>query len=93
MAGWSFLIHHDCSERGDEVYLMGEDAYVCDCCGVEIPRDGADNRHGDMWECEICGMNFCTKCFVDRLGRSAFDEMIRGRDKVLCCKCFEKGES
>lgn len=74
------------------MYLMRKGVYICDCCGVEMAWDAKDEHRGDMWECERCGMNFCTKCFVDRLGRDRFDTMVRGGDKVLCHKCIEKEE-
>lgn len=74
------------------MYLMNRGTYICDCCGVEMTWDGTDDHREDMWECEICGMNFCTKCFVDRLGRKRFDDMLRGSDKVLCHECFHKEE-
>lgn len=74
------------------MYSMGRDSYACDLCGVELPWDGSDECQGDMWECEVCGTHFCTKCFVDRLGRKRFDNMLRGGDKVLCPECFQKEE-
>ena len=69
-------------------YNMTSDVYDCDFCGVEIPWDGSDDVHGEIWECEVCGHTFCSKCFIDRYGRDSFTRMLQDFDKVLCPVCF-----
>lgn len=72
------------------MYLMSKGAYTCDICGFEEPWDAHDDVHGDMWECEVCGTNFCTDCFVKALGRPAFDRMTHECDKVMCAEHYKK---
>lgn len=73
------------------MYSMGKDTYICDTCGFEEKWDAHDDRRGDMWECEHCGKHFCTRCFVDKLGRESFDKMLSETDFVLCADCYAKG--
>lgn len=72
------------------MYLLNRDAYVCDECSAEMKWDETDTTHGTMWECEKCGRNFCSKCFVDRCGEQAFTCMLKKSDIVLCHDCFTK---
>ena len=72
------------------MYNIGRDTYSCDTCWFEMKWDGHDDAHGDMWGCESCNTIFCTKCFVDALGRPAFDKMTHESDLVLCPTCFQK---
>ena len=76
------------------MYLMSIDKYECDYCGTQSKFDEQDDTRGSMWGCEKCNVDFCTKCFVDKCGRDAFEFMLRDGDKVLCPACYEneKGE-
>lgn len=73
------------------MYSMGKDTYACDTCGLEQKWDAYDERRGTMWECEHCGTHFCTECFVEKLGRECFDEMMKESNLVLCAECYNKG--
>ena len=70
------------------MYLLNRDVYACDFCETEIPWDGTDPVNGDMWGCERCECNFCTKCFTDRFGYDAFRVMLATNENVLCPDCF-----
>lgn len=65
----------------------------CDICGFVMDWEEHNYIHGDLWSCEQCGITFCTKCAVDRIGRNAFDEMIRSGEHVLCPDCEQKCEA
>lgn len=71
------------------MYIMGTDVYVCDYCGRDFDWQEADEEYGSIWECEDCGCNFCTSCFIKRLGSVAYMENVRG-DKVRCPECYAK---
>lgn len=71
------------------MYLMNNDSYKCDYCGIEMDWDESKQEYGDMWECEQCGTNFCSKCFTDELGLAEFRNMINESDKVLCPNCYK----
>lgn len=73
-------------------YNMAANQYTCDFCGIEIPWDASDDIHGNMWGCEACGCEFCSKCFIDRHGREKYERMMQESDKVLCPDCYEKIE-
>lgn len=70
-------------------YKTNTDTYTCDFCGHEMSWDGADD-YGTMWGCEECEREFCTKCFVDRIGRKAFETMLRHSEKRYCPDCYQK---
>lgn len=72
------------------MYHVGKELYTCDFCGIALKWDETDDQNGDMWGCERCGAEFCTKCFVDRHGRQAFDMMLRDHDLVLCPDCWKE---
>jgi len=65
---------------------------ICHLCGFEAPWETSDDIHGPIWVCEYCGEEFCTKCFVDRYGRDAYDHMVKDSDMVLCPDCYEKAK-
>ncbi len=70
------------------MYLMDQDAYVCDLCGYVFKWGGADEQYGNIWECEDCGQHFCTACFEKRLGTDAFRNMLQNDSLVRCPDCF-----
>ncbi len=70
-------------------YLMKADLYECDFCGFQERWDAHDDYRGDIWECECCGIHFCTKCFTEKLGKEAFDKMLKETDYVICAGCYE----
>ena len=72
------------------MYNLSRDTYTCDFCNLEMRFDEHDDVHGDLWGCEECEAIWCTKCFVDRFGRDAFDKMIRENDRIYCPTCYEK---
>lgn len=72
------------------MYSMKRDAYTCDLCGVEMKWDESDERNGEMWGCEKCGVTFCSKCFRDQKGMKAYMDMMQGFDLVLCPACYDK---
>lgn len=72
------------------MYYMNDDTYSCDICGFEMKWDDHDDIHGDLWGCERCGDTFCTKCFVESMGREVYDEMMQGSDYILCPECERK---
>ena len=79
------------------MYNMATDKYACDFCGFELKWDETDETHGDMWGCEVCGREFCKKCFTDRHGDENFSMMVRGAlsgpfedDLLRCPDCFSK---
>lgn len=69
-------------------YKMGIDTYTCDYCGVEMKWDGEDERHGTMWECELCSKHFCTSCFRHVHGYDSFDTMLHEHQFILCPDCY-----
>lgn len=70
-----------------------ENTCTCKLCGFTMPWESHDYIHGDMWECDMCGKNFCTNCFVSDLGRKKFDKMWRGEGYILCPDCFRTSEA
>ena len=72
------------------MYLMSTDTYVCDICGFEGKFDTHDDIHGELWGCERCGSTFCTKCFIDTIGKNAYWKMMHGEDLILCPECYGK---
>jgi ribosomal protein L37AE/L43A len=71
------------------MYSMATNTYFCDYCEIEMELDQTSDSNGDMWECEICGTTFCTKCFLTRKGNAAFRNMMQESDKILCPDCYE----
>ena len=72
------------------MYSTGNDLYTCDYCGIEMKWDGTDDTHGEMWGCEKCGYSFCSKCFIDRLGKSVWMKMMKSSSHILCPTCYGK---
>lgn len=72
------------------MYNMSSDTYTCDICGFEMPWDKTDDRRGEMWGCEKCGKTFCSKCFIDKLGKDVYWDMMKNHDLVLCPECYER---
>ena len=72
------------------MYYMNGDTCSCDICGFKMKWYGHDDVHGDLWECERCGDMFCTKCFVDLMGRATYAEMMRSGGCILCPECERK---
>ncbi len=71
------------------MYSMKRDTYTCDLCDFEMKWDGTDESHGEMWECEKCGTNFCSKCFEDIHGKAGFKKMVSNCNFVLCPECYK----
>lgn len=78
-------------EDGDSLYNMSIDTYACDICGFEEKWDAHDDRRGDLWECDYCGKHFCTACFIEEVGRDAFEKMLGETDYVLCPEHYKEG--
>ena len=55
-----------------------------------MPWDKTDDRRGEMWGCEKCGKTFCSKCFIDKLGKDVYWDMMKNHDLVLCPECYER---
>ena len=53
-------------------YSIKNDSYTCDFCNFEMGWEQKDDVHGEMWGCEKCGDNFCSKCFIDRYGKNEY---------------------
>ena len=70
------------------MYLMNDDQYECDICGLREKWDAHDDRRGDLWECERCGKHFCTNCFKKACGEEDFRKMLSETDNVLCPECW-----
>ena len=72
------------------MYNMNRDTYTCDFCGIEMNWENTDDVHGDLWECEVCGNTFCSKCFIDREGYKAYMNMMQSWDKICCPVCYKE---
>lgn len=72
------------------MYNQKDDTYTCDFCDFVIKWDGSDEYHGTMWECEKCGITFCSKCLKDAIGERGYEAMMRDSDRVLCPDCATK---
>ena len=82
------------------MYNMSIDTYACDICGFEEKWDAHDDRRGDLWECDYCGKPdnggyvphwFQKNCFIEEVGRDAFDKMLGETDYVLCPEHYKEG--
>jgi len=62
--------------------------YTCAYCKTDISWEGADDRNGNIWGCDKCGIDFCTKCFIDSEGSEAFQHMMNSMNDTLCPECF-----
>lgn len=71
---------------------LKRNTYICDICGAEVAWDAEDIVHEEIWGCESCGKDFCTKCFVDRHGKEAYEKMLTESPVILCPDCFGKEE-
>lgn len=71
-------------------YNISKDSYECDFCGFKLPWEASDEVHGEMWGCEECGKAFCSKCFIDRFGRTEYMKMMQGSDRIYCPDCWSK---
>lgn len=72
------------------MYNMGADTYTCEYCEAEMKWDAHDDIHGDMWGCERCGKNFCSKCFIERHGQNEYMKMMQGCDLIFCPDCYKE---
>lgn len=79
------------------MYIMSHDTYTCDFCDIELAWDEEDDVRGKMWGCEVCGKDFCEKCFVDKFGRKTWEDMLQGAlsgpfegDILYCPDCFSR---
>ena len=70
------------------MYLMSVARYECDIYGFSEAWDAHDERNRDLWECESCMKHFCTKCFIDKFGRLAFEKMLTDSERVSCPECY-----
>ena len=71
-------------------YSIKNDSYTCDFCNFEMGWEQKDDVHGEMWGCEKCGDNFCSKCFIDRYGKNEYMKMMQNFNQIYCPKCWEK---
>jgi hypothetical protein len=69
---------------------MDKDMCKCDFCGTEIDWETPDDVHGEIFYCEICNSLFCEKCFSDKFGRQAFEDMLCLSDTMYCPDCYAK---
>lgn len=72
------------------MYNMARNTYECDYCGTEMRFDERDDIHGVLWGCEACETTWCTKCFIDRHGLTAYEKMLRENDRIYCPSCYEQ---
>lgn len=72
------------------MYNEKTNIYTCDFCDIEMEWDQEDDIHGDMWSCENCGNNFCSKCFIDKYGQRGYFRMMQGSDLIFCPDCYEE---
>lgn len=71
-------------------YHIETDIHTCAVCGSALSWDAADDVHGTVWNCEECGRDFCSKCFIDKFGCTEYEEMIRNSNLVYCPGCWGK---
>lgn len=71
-------------------YNDKKDTYTCDTCGFENKWNANDDVHGELWGCEKCGNMFCSKCFIEKHGRTSYMSMMQGSDYLLCPDCYGK---
>lgn len=71
------------------MYNITRNTYSCDFCGAEMQFNEHDDWHGDLWGCDCCETIWCTKCFVDRHGRAAFNRMLQENNRIYCPVCYE----
>lgn len=62
----------------------------CNVCGTIIDWEGIDDEKGTIWECEICGRDFCVSCFSKAFSRETFDKMFNDGDLIKCPSCFRE---
>lgn len=63
----------------------------CEICGFEGDWEDSDSVHGTMWGCDRCDKFFCAKCFIDKLGKDSYKNMLRtstGDYEILCPDCY-----
>ena len=72
------------------MYKIASDKYECDYCGYENSWDAHDDVHGELWGCEHCGKTFCSKCFIEKYGESAYQTMMQSHDLIACPDCYNK---
>ena len=59
--------------------LLNNGEYECDWCGAIEDEDT-----GNLWQCEICGKDFCEKCSTQSLPVSWWEP-------ILCPDCVAAG--
>lgn len=67
--------------------------YTCNFCGFSEDWEETDEKHGEMWSCEVCGQNFCSKCFIDKFGRQKYYDMMQSGEYIRCPECFRGAEA
>lgn len=72
------------------MYEMSTDMCTCDFCGVRMKFDETSETHGNMFGCEKCGREFCSRCFKKAYGNKKFDKMLTEEAEVLCPACYAK---
>lgn len=61
----------------------------CEICGFEGDWEDSDSVHGTMWGCDRCDKFFCEKCFIDKLGKDSYMNMVSAdNDEILCPDCY-----
>lgn len=61
----------------------------CIFCKTGIDWDSADSQRGNIWSCDRCGDDFCSRCFIERTE----EKYPPGHERyiqVLCPNCFTK---
>lgn len=67
-----------------------EQLYSCDFCGIDMKWDKTHPENGDMWGCEVCGKNFCSKCLADKVGVLNYYIITQENNFLLCPDCAER---
>lgn len=68
-------------------YRKGNDKYICDFCGVELGWEEHTDAHGEIWSCEVCGKNFCSRCLRGAIGRENYVKLMQSGDLIKCPDC------
>ena len=90
------LLLPDGEQDKEACYQSGCDAIGwCKCkdCGTVIDWDSADDQKGIIWGCDECCEYFCEKCFEEKHGLEAAQNMWReDEEPILCPDCYgQKG--
>ena len=73
-----------CVKHNLNMQVTDIEAYSCYSCKTVIEWESSHPTNGLIWECEICGKNFCSKCLEETVGRSMCED-----DDVICPSCLK----